>query len=144
MTYKQVKNLKESEFKRLCEVKPKLFEEMVAILRQKLPKPKQRGGQSKLSIEEQLLITLEYWREYRTYFHIGQSWGVHESTVCRIVHRVEDKLIKSGKFSLPGKKSLLKTETEWSVAIVDVGESPIERPKKNSKIITVGKRKGIP
>ena len=64
--------------------------------------------------------------------------------MCRIVHRVEDKLIKSGKFSLPGKKSLLKTETEWSVAIVDVGESPIERPKKNSKIITVGKRKGIP
>ncbi|HAJ64425.1 MAG TPA: hypothetical protein DCP31_38650, partial [Cyanobacteria bacterium UBA8543] len=25
-------------------------------------------------------MTLEYWREYRTYFHIGQSWGVTEST----------------------------------------------------------------
>lgn len=142
MTYEQVKNLQESEFKRLCGVKPKLFEKMVTILRQELPRPKQRGGQPKLSIEDQLLITLEYWREYRTYFHIGQSWGVHESTVCRIVHRVEDKLIKSGKFSLPGKKALLKTETEWSVVIVDVGESPIERPKKNSEITTVGKRKG--
>lgn len=104
---------------------------MVAILKQELPSSKQRGGQPKLSIEDQLLIALEYWREYRTYFHIGQSWGVHESTVCRIVHRVEDKLIKSGKFSLPGKKALLKTETEWSVVIVDVGESPLERPKKN-------------
>ena len=142
MTYKQVKNLKDSEFKRLCGVQPKLFEEMVAILRQELPKLKQRGGQPKLSIEDQLLITLEYWREYRTYFHIGQSWGVHESTVCRIVHRVEDQLIKSGKFSLPGKKSLLKTETEWSVVIVDVGESPIERPKKNSEVTTVEKREG--
>lgn len=142
MTYKQVKNLKDSEFKRLCGVKPQLFDEMVAILRQKLPRPKQRGGQPKLGIEDQLLMTLEYWREYRTYFHIGQSWGVHESTVCRIVHRVEEHLIKSGKFSLPGKKVLLKTETELSVVIVDVGESPIERPKKNSEITTVEKRKG--
>ncbi len=76
MTYKQVKNLKDSEFKRLCGVKPQLFDEMVAILRQKLPRPKQRGGQPKLEIEDQLLITLEYWREYRTYFHTEQSWGV--------------------------------------------------------------------
>ena len=30
----------------------------------------------------------------------------------RIVHRVEDKLIKSRKFSLPGKKAQWKTETE--------------------------------
>ena len=82
MTYKQVKNLKEGEFKRLCGVKPKLFGEMVAILKQELPRPKQRGGQPKLNIEDQLLIALEYWREYRTYFHIGQSWGVHESTIA--------------------------------------------------------------
>ena len=59
MTYNQFKNLKDSEFKRLCGVKPKLFEEMVAILRQELPKGTQRGGQPKLSIEDQLLITLE-------------------------------------------------------------------------------------
>ena len=75
--------------------------------------------------------------------HIGQSWGVHESTVCRTVHRVEDKLIKSGKFNLPGKKALSSTETEWSVVIVDVGESPIERPKKNSVITIAEKRKDI-
>ena len=142
MTYKQVKNLKEGEFKRLCGVKPKLFQEMVKILKQEFPKPKQRGGQPKLSVEDQLLIALEYWREYRTYFHIGQSWGVHESTVCRIVHRVEDKLIKSRKFSLPGKKGLLSTDRQWSVVIVDVGESPIERPKKNSVITIAEKRKG--
>jgi transposase len=69
-------------------------------------------------------------REYRTYFHIAQSWEIHESTVCRIVHRVEDGLLNSGKFNLPRKKALSLAETEWSVVIVDVGESPIERPKK--------------
>ncbi|NEO42783.1 MAG: transposase family protein [Moorea sp. SIO4A3] len=26
-------------------------------------------------------MTLEYLREYRSYFHIGQSWGLNESTV---------------------------------------------------------------
>lgn len=142
MTYEQIKKLKAREFKRLCGVKPQLFQEMTQILEQELPKPKQRGGQPKLGIEDQLLIALEYWREYRTYFHIAQSWGIHESTVCRIVHRVEDKLIKSRKFSLPGKKALA-SETEWSVVIVDVGESPIERPKKNSVNTTAEKRKGI-
>jgi hypothetical protein len=30
-------------------------------------------------------MTLEYWREYRTYFHLGNSWGVNESTAYRIV-----------------------------------------------------------
>ena len=66
---------------------------MVSTLKQELPTPRNRGGQPKLSIEDQLLITLEYWREYRTYFHIAQSWGVHESTICRTVHRVEDDTI---------------------------------------------------
>ena len=82
MTYEQIKNLREREFKRLCGVKPQIFEEMVSILRQKLPTSRKRGAQPKLSTEDQLLIALEYWREYRTYFHIGQSWGVHESTIA--------------------------------------------------------------
>ena len=144
MTYEQIKNLKETEFKRLCGVKPQIFEEMVSTLKQELPTSRQRGGQSKLSIEDQLLITLEYWREYRTYFHIAQSWRIHESTVCRIVHRVEDRLIKSRKFSLPGRKALSSTNTKWEVVIVDAGESPIERPKKNNEISIAEKRKGIP
>lgn len=103
---------------------------MASVLRQKVPESKNRGGQPKLKVEDQLLIALEYWREDRTYFHIAQSWGVHESTICRTVHRVEDELIKSEKFNLPGKKALAHAETEWSAVIVDVGESPIERPKK--------------
>ena len=143
MTYEQIKNLSERQFKRFCGVKPQLFEEMVSILRQKVPESGNRGGQPKLSVEDQLLIALEYWREYRTYFHIAQSWGVHESTVCRIVHRVEDQLIQSRKFSLPGKKSLFSNEREWSVIMVDVGESPIERPKKNRKATRAEKRKDI-
>jgi hypothetical protein len=141
MSYEQIKNLRPSEFKRFCGVKPELFQEMVEVLKPKLPKPKQRGGQPKLTIEDQLLMALEYWREYRTYFHIAQYWGIHESTVCRIIHRIEHNLLQSQKFRLPGKKALQSVETEVDVVIVDVGESPIERPKKNNVVTTVEKRK---
>lgn len=59
MTYKQIKNLGEKEFKRLCRVKPKLFEEMVEVLKDKSTKGRPRGGQTKLALEDRLLITLE-------------------------------------------------------------------------------------
>jgi hypothetical protein len=50
---------------------------------------------------------------------------------------VEDILIKSGLFRLPGKKQLSEPAYEWKVLVVDVTESPIERPKKNNGVITV-------
>ena len=59
MTYEQIKNLKETEFKRLCGVKPQIFEEMASILRQELSTSRKRGAQPKLSTEDQLLIALE-------------------------------------------------------------------------------------
>ncbi|WP_442941536.1 helix-turn-helix domain-containing protein [Nostoc sp.] len=44
--------------------------------------------------------------EYRTYFHIGQSWGINESTAYRIIRKIEDTLMKSWIFTLAGKKKL--------------------------------------
>ena len=106
-------------------------------------KPKQKPGRpSKLSLEDQLLLTLEYWREYRTYFHVGQSWGVNESTAYRIVRNIENALSQSRAFSLPGKKQLQGSESESKVVVVDVTESPIERPKKNKSASIVEKRNG--
>jgi hypothetical protein len=49
MTYEQIKNLREKEFKRLCGVKPQIFEAMVSILKQDLSTSRNRGGQPKLS-----------------------------------------------------------------------------------------------
>ena len=39
-------------------------------------------------------MVLEYIREYRTYFHISQSYGVSESSAYKTVKWVEDTLIK--------------------------------------------------
>lgn len=84
-------------------------------------------------MEEQILMTLEYLREYRTYFHIAKDWGVYESTAFRVIRKVEDILIKSSIFKLPGKKKLLDSEAEHKVIVIDVTESTIERPKKTRK-----------
>jgi len=78
MTYEKVKNLKSEEFKRLCGVHPETFSQMAEVVRARSKTKLKTGRPGKLSMEDQLLMTLEYWREYRTYFHIGQSWGVNE------------------------------------------------------------------
>jgi hypothetical protein len=85
----------------------------------------------KLSVPDQIFLTLQYGREYRTLFHIAQDWGVQESTAQRIVKRIEDMLIKSQRFSLPSKKETCKRETEIEVVIIDVASTEIEQPKKN-------------
>ena len=140
MTYEQVKTLKPTEFKRLCGVYPDTFKDMVTVLKAEKVWQKKTGRPSKLSTEDQLLITLEYWREYRTYFHLGNSWGVNESTAYRIVRKVENILIKSGLFNLPGKKALLESNSEIEVIVVDVSEHEIERPKKKQKSYYSGKQ----
>jgi hypothetical protein len=92
-------------------------------------------------MEDQLLMALEYWREYRTYFHIGQSWGVNESTAYRIIRKIEDILVASKAFSFPGKKKLSSYDYQVEVVVVDVTESPIECPKKNIHLFYSGKKK---
>jgi Helix-turn-helix of DDE superfamily endonuclease len=135
MSYKQVKSLKSSEFKRLCGVRPETFEQMLAVLR-KNEEEKKPGRPSKLKLEDQILMTLQYLHEYRTYFHIAQSWGINESTAYRIVRKVEDSLIRAGVFSLPGKKQLLESQHQIEAIVIDVSESSIERPKKSECVIS--------
>ncbi len=89
-----------------------------------------RGKPHKLCMEDRVLLTLEYLREYRTYFHIANSYSIHETTALRISRWVEDVLVKSKEFSLPGRKALLKSDMEYEVILVDAAESPCERPKK--------------
>ncbi|WP_306670667.1 transposase family protein [Acinetobacter sp. YH12021] len=87
---------------------------------------------SKLSVEDQVLLCLSYWREYRTLFHVATSYGVSEPTASRIVRHVEDCLIKSNLFNLP--KNLPEGEgIDWNVVIVDATEIPIQRPKKTEE-----------
>lgn len=144
MTYEKVKDLTPEAFKRFCGVKPETFTAMLEVLKKREGQKKKAGRPSILTLEDQLLLTLSYWREYRTLFHIATSYGVHESTAQRIVTRLEGALIASGLFSLPSKRELLEADHELVVVVVDSTETVIERPKKNNDAITVVRRSGTP
>jgi len=144
MKYEEAKKLIPSEFKRLCGVYPETFALMVEIVQFHQNQKKIAGRPSKLSVEDKILMTLEYLREYRTYFHIAKDWSVYESTAFRIIRKVEDVLIKSSIFKLPGEKKLLESEAEPKVIVIDVTESTIERPKKNRKNTIQEKKETIP
>lgn len=141
MVYEQLKELTPSAFKRYCGVKPQTFTAMLEVLKAREGRKKRPGRPPKLALEDQLLLTLQYWREYRTLFHIATSYGLHESTTARIVKRTEDVLVASEKFNLP-KKRELTNDHELVVVIVDSTETPIERPKKSSNATSVARRNG--
>lgn len=130
----QIRTLSDEAFRRLVGVKKETFTLMVSILKKAKRKEKARGGPPHtLGMADRLLMCLEYLREYRTYFHVGQSYGLSESASYRNCRWVEDVLIKSRAFSLPGRKALTKSDHEFEVILIDASESPIERPKKSSE-----------
>jgi len=141
MNYTIAQTLSPKHFKRRFGVQPQTFKQIVNTLKPLWRPTPQPGAKPKLVLEDRVLVALEYWREYRTYFHIASSWGVSESTVCRIVRWVEDSLMQSGRFRLPGKKQLLQGFGRPEVVVVDVTETPIERPKRRQRRFYSGKKK---
>lgn len=145
MKYEKINEYDENKFRRITGVKRATFEKMVEILKKSYAeKHKRRGRKPKLSIENQLLAALEYWREYRTYAHIAASYGIAESNIYRSIKWIENTLIKDGTFSLPGKKELLKSDTDYEVVLIDATETPVERPQKNKESITQERKKDTP
>jgi len=131
MKYEQIKTLEDEKFRRLTGIKRATFDRMIFILQEAEIKKKARGGRkSKLILEDRLLMALEYIREYRTYFHVSQSYGLSESTAYDTIKWIENTLIKHPDFALPGRKALLKSDMEYEVVLIDATETPIERPKK--------------
>lgn len=146
MYYKDIQHIKDTDFRRLVGVKRPVFEQMVSVVAQykeqhrKHPK---RGRPAKLSTADQVLVMLMYYREYRTFFHVGSSYRLSEGQCHRVVTRIESILIASKLFHIPGKKKLTGDGVEFEVVIVDVTESPVERPKKNNAGIIPVRKKDI-
>ena len=106
MTYEQFNALTPGDFKRACGVSPETCEQMLQVLRDHEQRKVKPGRPSTLLLENQLLVALQYWREDRPYFHLGLSWGLDESVVCRTVQKMENVLSKRQAFHIPGKKPL--------------------------------------
>jgi len=136
MKSETLKTRSDEDFRRVTGVKRGTFAKMAEILAAaRVEKRKKRGRKPKLSPEEMLLATLEYLREYRTYARIAASYGIDEGNMYRTIRWAEDVLAKSGVFSPPGKKALLKDGMDCEVVLVDATETPIERPPKTAQAL---------
>lgn len=148
MKYIDLSNVSDSTFKRLVGVSRDTFSQMVSESIRLQPtskhkvEGKMRGPKPKLSYEDKVLMLLMYYREYRTFLHIATTFGVSEAQCWRIITGLEKALIKSNLFHVKGKKRLLN-ENSFEIVLIDVAESPIERPKKNNENITLARRKDI-
>ena len=146
MTYEQISQLHGKRFRRIVGVKESVFALMVSTVKttkEHLRKHPTRGQNSALSVENQVLMTCLFWREYRDQEHITLDFGIHQSTVSRIIRQIEKILITSGAFSLPGKKVLNSDDSAYETIIVDVTEVPTQRPKKNKSGSIVERKSDI-
>ena len=143
MKWESIQGLSASQFQRLTGVKRPTFEQMVSIIKSEISgkrKHPTRGKPPKLTVEDQLLMMLMYLREYRTFFHVATSYDISEAQCFRIVRKLESILVGNKLFHLPGRKSL-QNDNQWEVVVIDVGESPVERPKKSNGNTIQEKRK---
>jgi hypothetical protein len=142
---KEVADARAVLFKRLYGVKPAAFEKMLSILQKEYSALHQKGGKPpKLTVKDKLDITLKYLREYRTMDSIAAEYGVCKGTVCLAIQWVEDTLVKNGTFALPGKKALKRKSQSIQYIVVEVTESPINRPKEGQKAYYSGEKSVIP
>lgn len=128
MKHEKIQGLPEAVFRRLTGVKRSTSALMVEQIRGVDAQKKARGGRAnKLSIEDRVLMTLEYLREYRTYLHINQSYGISESVCYKTIRGIEDTLVRCKECALPGRKALLKSDQAYETILIDGTETPIER-----------------
>ncbi len=141
MRYIEVSEYGEQQFLRLTGVRRVVFELMIEVVQ---AAQRDFGRPRKLSVEDQVLLTLCYWREYRSQFHVASSFGVSEATACRTIKAVENILIQDKRFHVPGKKVLHDGSLDLTVIVVDASEQRVERPQKNSAEATPARRNAIP
>lgn len=145
MSYENLRKLPADQFRRACGVLPGTFEAMVEALEGAEQRKRKSGRPPVMSLPDQLLVTLLYHYDYRTQLQLGVESGLGESAICRLIQRVEDRLLADERFHLPKRRERVqRSAADHSVLATDAAETPIERPKKSSKRSTVARKKTTP
>jgi hypothetical protein len=130
-------------FKRATGVTREVFDHIVVVIKaSKREKMARQRKPSKVSIEDKVLILLMFYREYRTYHHIGLTYGVSASTVSRTINDFEAILSACPKFRIPDTEHRT-TGSVLELIFIDVTESPIERPSESQEKAYSGKKSDI-
>ena len=125
---KKALRMSDQQFKRIIGTTKPVFLMMINVLEIAHEKLHETGGKPHdLTVGDKLLMTLQYYREYRTMENIAVDYGCAKSSVCRFINWIENTLSADGQFQLPGKQAL-QDGTLKTVA-VDVTEHPTEHPQ---------------
>ncbi|TVX42244.1 transposase family protein, partial [Streptococcus pneumoniae] len=90
------KQLTDARFKRLVGVQRTTFEEMLAGLKTAYQLKQAKGGRKpKLSLEDRLIASRQYEREYRNYDEIAADFGINERNLLRRSQWVEVTRVQS-------------------------------------------------
>jgi len=96
------------------------------------------GPKHSLSVADQLLMLLIYYRTYVSHVFLAFLFGVDDATVCRNFRVMEPLL--AGIFRIPERKVQMQPD-EIREAFFDGTERPKYRPKKRQKRYYSGKKK---
>lgn len=88
MRYKDTQQFSDIQFKRLTGISWSTFDVMLTELKQHLHV---KGRPCKLDLEDQLLLCLNYWREYRILFHVGM-YTIYEKSLIAVKAKKGQKL----------------------------------------------------
>lgn len=92
---KRIAGLRDEQYKILLGVDKPTFDKMYSILVDAYNKLHEKGGKPPiLTVLDKLVITLGYWREYRTYRNIAFDYGVSKTAIGDSVIWVENTLIE--------------------------------------------------
>ena len=113
-----------SKYKEIFGVEKYVFDRLLRLLEvaDAYQRKSTAGRKSKLSVLDKLVITLMYWREYRTYRHIAFDYGVGKTQIGDAVLWVENTIIASGLCNLKSARELRDNPSKIKIAIVDVTE----------------------
>jgi hypothetical protein len=133
---KRIETMSAGKYKEIFGVEKYVFDSLLRLLEiaDSYQRKSSAGRKSQLSVLDKLVITLLYWREYRTYRHIAFDYGVGKSTIGEAIIWVENAIIASGLCNLKSARELRENTSKIKIAIIDVTEQEIERPKRGRKI----------
>jgi len=92
-----------ASFKRATGIHKNVFLEIIEILnhhKQLHRKHQTSGNKSILSTEDALLMVLMCYREYRTQYHIGITYGLSDR-VCKMIKEIKTIIVQDASYHLP-------------------------------------------
>lgn len=147
MRYETLQHYNNQTFKRLTGVDKDLFAQMVKVIESAYHARKRKGRTHSLSFEDQVLMTLNYLRTYKSQLELASIYNLSDSNVSRTIIKIENTLIQSGLFDLPKrshKPSNGHDDAIFDYVILDATEVPCQRPKKSKDTHTVVSKNSTP